>query len=109
LDRTPQTPYRAVRRQDFPLGTNGHTSKRFRQPICAVFVCSFTYASGRILNRPDLCDIITANAFPYFIIFMAMMAACFPDVPEVPEAISEAVEYQQDEPDGLRAARYAER
>jgi len=50
------------------------------------------YASGRILNRPDFCDLIAANTFPYFIIFMAMMTACFPDVPEVPKAISDAVE-----------------
>jgi len=50
------------------------------------------YASGRILNRPDFCDINAANTFPYFIILMAMMAACFPEVPEVPKAISEAVE-----------------
>jgi hypothetical protein len=49
------------------------------------------YASGRILNRPDFCDIIAASTFPYFIILMAMMAACFPSVAEVPEAITDTV------------------
>jgi len=49
------------------------------------------YASGRILNRPDFCDMIATSTFPHFIILMAMMAACFPSVAAVPDAITDTV------------------
>jgi hypothetical protein len=50
------------------------------------------YASGRILNRPDFCDVIAKSTFPHFLILMAMMAACFPSVEEVPSALCQTVE-----------------
>lgn len=50
------------------------------------------YASGRILDRPDFCDIIAGNTFPYMIILMAMMSACFPTAEEATRAIADTVE-----------------
>lgn len=37
------------------------------------------YASSKILDRPDLCDDVCAQAVPWLIIVMVMMLAYFPD------------------------------
>ncbi len=49
------------------------------------------YASGRILDRPDVCDILASNACAHLVLLMASMAGTFPDIEETVEAISEAV------------------
>ncbi len=38
----------------------------------------FGYATSKILNRPELCDEICANAVPWLITVQAMMGAYFP-------------------------------
>ncbi len=37
------------------------------------------HAVSKILNRPDLCDDLCANAIPWLAVIQAMMAAYFPD------------------------------
>ena len=50
------------------------------------------HSSGRILNRPDICDTLAGNTYAQMLILMAMMAATFPGVDETVDAISGAVE-----------------
>jgi hypothetical protein len=49
------------------------------------------HASGRILNRPDVCETLAGVAYSHMLILMAMMAATFPGVDETVNAISDAV------------------
>ena len=49
------------------------------------------YASGRIIERPDVCDTLAGIVYAHMIILMAMMAATFPGVDDTVSAISEAV------------------
>lgn len=49
------------------------------------------YASGRITDRPDLCDTLASLAYSHMLVLMAMMAATFPDVEETVSAIPRAV------------------
>lgn len=39
------------------------------------------HAVSKILNRPDLCDELCANAIPWLAVLQGMMAAYFPDEP----------------------------
>jgi hypothetical protein len=39
------------------------------------------HAVSKILNRPDLCDDLCANAIPWLVVIQGMMAAYFPDEP----------------------------
>ena len=41
------------------------------------------HAVSKILNRPDLCDDLCANAIPWLAVLQGMMAAYFPDEPVV--------------------------
>ena len=41
----------------------------------------FGHAVSKILNRPELCDDLCANAIPWLAVIQGMMAAYFPDVP----------------------------
>jgi hypothetical protein len=50
------------------------------------------HASGRIIDRPDVCDILAGIAYAHMLILMAMMAATFPGIDETVSAISEAVD-----------------
>ncbi|TKB91171.1 MAG: hypothetical protein E8D40_09475 [Nitrospira sp.] len=50
------------------------------------------YASGRITDRPELCDIIASNTYAHMLVLMAMMTATFPSVGETVAAISETIE-----------------
>lgn len=50
------------------------------------------YSSGRILDRPDFCDAVADNAFPYLIVLMAMMLACFLNATEARQAIVDAID-----------------
>jgi hypothetical protein len=50
------------------------------------------YASGRITDRPELCDIIASNTYAHMFILMAMMTATFPSVSETVAAITETIE-----------------
>ncbi len=43
----------------------------------------FGHAVSKILNRPDLCDDLCANAIPWFAVVQGMMAAYFPVEPAV--------------------------
>ena len=52
---------------------------------------SIGYASGRIIDRPDVCDTLAGIAYAHLIIVMAMMAATFPGIDDTISAISEAV------------------
>ena len=52
---------------------------------------SVGHASGRILNRPDVCETLAGVAYSHMLILMAMMAATFPGVDETVSAISDAV------------------
>jgi hypothetical protein len=52
---------------------------------------SVGHASGRIINRPDVCDTLAGVAYSHMLILMAMMAATFPGVDETVSAISAAV------------------
>jgi hypothetical protein len=49
------------------------------------------YASGRITDRPDLCDTLAGLAYSHMLVLMAMMVATFPDVDETVSAVSGAV------------------
>lgn len=49
------------------------------------------YASGRILDRPDLCDTLSGIAYSHMLVLMTMMAATFPDLDETVSAVSDAV------------------
>jgi hypothetical protein len=40
---------------------------------------SFGYAPSKILNRPDLCDELCANAIPWLAVIQGMMAFYFPE------------------------------
>jgi hypothetical protein len=44
------------------------------------------HAVSKILNRPDLCDELCANAIPWLAVVQGMMAAYFPDDPAAPSA-----------------------
>lgn len=50
------------------------------------------YASGRITDRPELCDIIASNTYAHMLVLMVMMTATFPSVGETVAAISETIE-----------------
>ena len=51
------------------------------------------YASSKILDRPDLCDDVCAQALTWLVIVMAMMLAYFPDAaPPNPTAETDARE-----------------
>ena len=50
------------------------------------------HASGRIIDRPDVCDTLAGIAYAHMLILMAMMAATFPGIDETVSAISEAVD-----------------
>jgi hypothetical protein len=52
---------------------------------------SVGHASGRIINRPDVCDTLAGVAYSHMLILMAMMAATLPGVDETVSAISAAV------------------
>jgi hypothetical protein len=39
----------------------------------------YGFAPSKILNRPELCDDLCANAIPWLVVVQAMMAAYFPD------------------------------
>jgi hypothetical protein len=41
----------------------------------------FGHAVSKILNRPDLCDDLCANAIPWLVVVQGMMAAYFPSEP----------------------------
>src|ERR1035438_8799108 len=41
----------------------------------------FGHAVSKILNRPELCDDLCANAIPWLAVIQGMMAAYFPDGP----------------------------
>ncbi len=41
----------------------------------------FGHAVSKILNRPDLCDDLCANAIPWLAVVQGMMAAYFPSEP----------------------------
>jgi hypothetical protein len=43
----------------------------------------FVEAVSKILNRPDLCDDLCANAIPWLAVVLGMMAAYFPKEPAV--------------------------
>jgi len=43
----------------------------------------FGHAVSKILNRPDLCDDLCANAIPWLAVVQGMMAAYFPNKPAV--------------------------
>jgi hypothetical protein len=42
----------------------------------------FGHAVSKILDRPELCDELCANAIPWLVVVQAMMAAYFADEPQ---------------------------
>ncbi len=49
------------------------------------------YSSGRITDRPDVCDILAGITSGQMLVLMALMAATFPGIDETVQAISETV------------------
>ncbi len=50
------------------------------------------FASGRITNRPDLCDTIAGNTYAHMLVLMAMMVATFPEIDETVKVVCETID-----------------